>query len=77
MAYCLTSLAVADILSDVTVVFQCYSVVLLEYSTDLWFSNDTASVYLLSSKVSNTYSVFYTLFCLVIHKNNVSFSLLC
>ena len=42
------------------VVFQCYSVGLLEYNTDIWFSNASADVQLLSSKVSRTFSVVKT-----------------
>jgi len=36
-------------------VLQCYNIVLLEYDTDLWFSNASTDVHTLSSKVSNTF----------------------
>jgi len=54
----------------VTDVFQCYTVVLLEYNTDLWFSNASTDVQLLLSKVSRTFSVLNISF-IVIHKNDV------
>jgi len=47
------------------ILLQCFSVVLLEYSTDSWFSTANSTIQLLSSKVSMTYSVFVFIFIII------------